>query len=92
MDICMVVTIAFSYLCPHSLYYFSFCGVFQKQYIFIHRALTELIDRKRNGLLQSQDDTTILNEIVYENTAFRKYTSNNQLFSPSLLFSIPECK
>uniref|UniRef100_K1PXK6 Receptor-type tyrosine-protein phosphatase O n=1 Tax=Magallana gigas TaxID=29159 RepID=K1PXK6_MAGGI len=35
-----------------------------KQYIFIHRALTELIDRKRNGLLQSQDDTTILNEIV----------------------------
>lgn len=77
MDICMVVTIAFSNLCPHSLYYFSFCGVFQKQYIFIHRALTELIDRKRNGLLQSQDDTTILNEIVYENTAFRKYTSNN---------------
>ncbi|XP_052707588.1 tyrosine-protein phosphatase 10D-like isoform X2 [Crassostrea angulata] len=42
-----------------------------KQYIFIHRALTELIDRKRNGLLQSQDDTTILNEIVYENTAFQ---------------------
>lgn len=42
-----------------------------KQYIFIHRALTELVDRKRNGLLQSQDDMTITNEIVYENTAFQ---------------------
>ncbi|XP_056014637.1 receptor-type tyrosine-protein phosphatase H-like isoform X3 [Ostrea edulis] len=42
-----------------------------KQYIFIHRALMELIERKRNGLLQSQDDAMISNEIVYENTAFQ---------------------
>jgi hypothetical protein len=33
----------------------------------------ELVDRKRNGLLQGHDDAMISNEIVYENTAFREF-------------------
>ncbi|XP_062582177.1 receptor-type tyrosine-protein phosphatase beta-like isoform X2 [Saccostrea cucullata] len=41
-----------------------------KQYIFIHRALVELVERKRNGLLQSNDESILTNEVVYENTAF----------------------
>ena len=44
----------------------------QKQYIFIHQALLDLIDRKKKGLIQDdRDDRSYIDkEIVYENTAF----------------------
>lgn len=46
----------------------------------------ELIERKRNGLLQSQDDAMISNEIVYENTAFREFKL--LIFSSYIIFRI----
>ncbi|KAK3096681.1 hypothetical protein FSP39_002326 [Pinctada imbricata] len=52
----------------------------EKQYIFIHMALLDILERKKKGLIQDDRDEArynLENEVVYENTAFGKLTIFN---------------